>query len=96
VSVDAIEHWLIYQAHPEVGAIVHVHAWIAGVAAADVNYPCGSEELAHSVSALIDAESDSAHAVVGLRNHGITATGSTLDEILDRIEPHLLTEIPMA
>ena len=95
VSVDAIEHWLIYQAHPDVGAIVHVHAWVAGVAATDVNYPCGSEELAHSVSALIDAESDSAHAIVGLRNHGITATGSTLDEILDRIEPQLLTEIPM-
>lgn len=26
VSVDAIEHWMIYQEHPEVGAIVHVHA----------------------------------------------------------------------
>ena len=26
VSVDAIEHWMIYTEHPEVGAIVHVHA----------------------------------------------------------------------
>jgi len=76
-------------------AIVHVHGWVEGVAATDVNYPCGSEELAHSVSALIDAEEDPAHAVVGLRNHGITATGSTLEEILDRIEPHLLTQVPM-
>lgn len=95
VSVDAIEHWQIYASHPDVGAIVHVHAWVDGVAATDVNYPCGSEELAHSVSALIDAENDPAHAVVGLRNHGVTATGSTLNEILDRIEPHLLTQIPM-
>jgi ribulose-5-phosphate 4-epimerase/fuculose-1-phosphate aldolase len=95
VSVDAIEHWQIYKRHPDVGAIVHVHGWVEGVAATDVNYPCGSEELAHSVAALIDAESDPAHAVVGLRNHGITATGSTLEEILDRIEPHLLTQVPM-
>jgi hypothetical protein len=95
VSVDAIEHWQIYASHPEVGAIVHVHAWVDGVAATDVNYPCGSEELARSVSALINAEDDPAHAIVGLRNHGITATGSTLEEILDRIEPHLLTQIPM-
>src|SRR5437762_5852382 len=26
VSVDAIEHWMIYQGHPDVGAILHVHA----------------------------------------------------------------------
>ena len=95
VSVDAIEHWQIYDSHPGVGAILHVHAWVDGIAATDVNFPCGTEELAHSVSALIDAERDPDHAVVGLRNHGITATGSTLDEILDRIEPHLLAQIPM-
>jgi ribulose-5-phosphate 4-epimerase/fuculose-1-phosphate aldolase len=34
--------------------------------------------------------------VVGLRNHGITATGSSLTEILDRIEPSLLPQVPMA
>jgi ribulose-5-phosphate 4-epimerase/fuculose-1-phosphate aldolase len=95
VSVDAIEHWQIYESHADVGAILHVHGWVDGVAATDVNYPCGSEELAHSVSALIDAEDDPAHAVVGLRNHGITATGSTLEEILDRIEPRLLRHVPM-
>ena len=27
VSVDAIEHWMIYREHPAVGAILHVHAW---------------------------------------------------------------------
>jgi ribulose-5-phosphate 4-epimerase/fuculose-1-phosphate aldolase len=95
VSVDAIEHWQIYDSHPGVGAILHVHAWLDGVAATDVNFPCGTEELAASVSRLLDAEPDPEHAVVGLRNHGITATGSTLEEILDRIEPHLVTQIPM-
>ena len=30
VSVDAIEHWMIYREHPEVGAIVHIHAWMDG------------------------------------------------------------------
>ena len=75
VSVDAIEHWMIYQAHPGVGAILHVHAWIEGIAATEVNYPCGTEELATSVAELLAAEPDPAHAVIGLRNHGITATG---------------------
>ncbi len=95
VSVDAIEHWMIYQRHPDVGAILHVHAWIAGCAATDVNYPCGTQELAESVAALIDREPDPAHAVIGLRNHGITATGDTLTEILDRIESKVLRQVPM-
>jgi ribulose-5-phosphate 4-epimerase/fuculose-1-phosphate aldolase len=96
VSVDAIEHWTIYREHPDVGAILHVHAWIDGVAATEINYPCGTAELADGVAALIAAEPDPDHAVVGLRNHGITATGDTLDEILDRIEPRLLRCVPMS
>src|SRR5262249_54368647 len=54
VSVDAIEHWMIYRNHPDVGAILHVHAWVDGIAATEINYPCGTEELARSVSDLID------------------------------------------
>jgi hypothetical protein len=96
VSVDAIEHWMIYRDHPDVGAILHVHAWVDGIEATEVNYPCGTAELAESVSALVAAAPDPAHAVVGLRNHGITATGSSLTEILDRIEPALLPQVPMA
>ncbi|MFN8223090.1 MAG: class II aldolase/adducin family protein [Gaiellales bacterium] len=95
VSVDAIEHWKIYQAHPDVGAILHVHAWMEGIAATDINYPCGTEELADAVAELIDREPDPAHAVIGLRNHGITATGETLTEILDRIESKVLRQVPM-
>ena len=95
VSVDAIEHWMIYQQHPGVGAILHVHAWMQGIAATDVNYPCGTEELAVSVAELLAQEPDPDHAVIGLRNHGITATGDSLEEILDRIEPKVLRQIPM-
>jgi hypothetical protein len=96
VSVDAIEHWMIYQAHPDIGAILHVHAWVEGIPATDVNYPCGTEELAVSVSELLAREEDPSHAVIGLRNHGITATGESLTEILDRIEPRVLRQIPMS
>ena len=31
--------------------------------------------------------------MIGLRNHGITATGESLREILDRIEPRLLRQV---
>jgi hypothetical protein len=78
VSVDAIEHWMIYRQNPGVGAILHVHAWMDGIAATEINFPCGSEELAESVAALVAAAPDPVHAVVGLRNHGITATGESL------------------
>ena len=95
VSVDAIEHWMIYQAHPGVGAILHVHAWMEGIQATDINYPCGTEELAEAVAELLAQEPDPNHAVIGLRNHGITATGDSLFEILDRIEPRVLRQVPM-
>jgi len=95
VSVDAIEHWMIYRENPGVDAILHLHAWVSGIEATEVNYPCGTAELAESVAALVAAAPDPAHAVVGLRNHGITATGESLTEILDRIEPSLLRQVPM-
>ena len=95
VSVDAIEHWMIYQRHPEVGAILHVHAWLEGAAATEINFPCGTEELAIAVSTLLDAEDDPGHAVIGLRNHGITATGENLHEIIERIQPRLQPQVPM-
>jgi ribulose-5-phosphate 4-epimerase/fuculose-1-phosphate aldolase len=93
--VDAIEHWMIYQEHPDVGAILHVHAWMEGIPATDVNYPCGTEELARNVADLLRDEPDPAAAVIGLRNHGITATGASLNAILDRIEPRILRQVPM-
>ena len=48
-----------------------------------------------TVAELIDREPDPAHAVIGLRNHGITATGDSLTEILDRIQVDILRQVPM-
>jgi ribulose-5-phosphate 4-epimerase/fuculose-1-phosphate aldolase len=58
VSVDAIEHWMIYREHPDVGAIVHVHGWIDGTTSTEVNYPCGTEQLACAVAELVRAAPD--------------------------------------
>ena len=95
VSVDAIEHWMIYQAHPGVGAIVHVHAWVDGIEATDMNYPCGTRSSPAPSPTSCSTRTIPDNAVVGLRNHGITVTGPSLEEILDRIEPRVLAEIPM-
>lgn len=94
-SVDAIEHWMIYHAHPGVQAIVHVHGWMEGVPVTQFNYPCGTVELARSVAELIAGAPDPAHAVVGLKNHGLTITGRGLDEIFDRIEGKISKYVPM-
>jgi ribulose-5-phosphate 4-epimerase/fuculose-1-phosphate aldolase len=96
VSVDAIEHYMIYQEHPEVGAIVHIHAWIDGVTSTHINYPCGTEELARSVAELVRAAPDPSHAIVGLKNHGLTITGPSLPEIFERIESRVIPQVPMS
>ena len=96
VSVDAIEHWMIYRRHPDVGAIVHVHAWMEGARATEIGYPCGTIELARSVAELIEAAPEPARAVVGQRNHGMTITGPDLHDIFLRIEGRLQTSVPMA
>lgn len=96
VSVDAIEHWMIYQEHPNVGAIVHVHAWMDGIRSTEVNYPCGTIQLATAVAELVRQEPDPAHAVIGLKNHGVTITGESLDEIFERIEGKIIPQVPMS
>jgi ribulose-5-phosphate 4-epimerase/fuculose-1-phosphate aldolase len=96
VSVDAIEHWMIYRQHPEIGAILHVHGWIDGIRSTHLNFPCGSEELALAVSDALAHEPDPVHAVIGLHNHGITATGESLPEILDRIGSMIRPQVPMS
>lgn len=95
VSVDAVEHALIYKAYPAVGAIVHVHAWIGGVLCTRQNYPCGTQELGEEVVALLARTGSPERAVVGLKNHGLTITGPSLEEIFDRIRGRLLPEVPM-
>jgi ribulose-5-phosphate 4-epimerase/fuculose-1-phosphate aldolase len=95
VSVDAIEHWMIYREHPEVHAILHVHAWIEGTVATEINYPCGTVELAESVAELVRQAPDPSRAVVGQRNHGLTVTGHSLDEIFARIDGKIVRKVPM-
>jgi len=95
VSVDAIEHFMIYQEHPEVGAIIHVHAWMDGIKSTHINYPCGTRELAVAVAELVRQEPDPSRAVIGLKNHGVTITGLSLPEIFERIEGKLINDVPM-
>ncbi len=95
VSVDAIEHWMIYREHPQVGAILHVHAWMENIGSTQFNYPCGTYELASAVAEKVREAPDPSRAVVGLKNHGLTITGHSLQEILERIEGRLLRQVPM-
>jgi ribulose-5-phosphate 4-epimerase/fuculose-1-phosphate aldolase len=95
VSVDAIEHWMIYREHPYVGAILHVHGWIDGTMSTEVNFPCGTLQLAASVADLVRRAPDPTRAVVGLRNHGLTITGHSLDEIFDRVGDAIVPRVPM-
>ena len=95
VSVDAIEHWMIYREHPDVGAIVHVHAWMEGIQSTEINFPCGTVELAGAVADLVRRAPDPSRAVVGQRNHGLTITGHSLDEIFERTEGKIVRDVPM-
>jgi ribulose-5-phosphate 4-epimerase/fuculose-1-phosphate aldolase len=97
VSVDAIEHFLIYREHREVGAIVHIHAWWRDpIASTEVNYPCGTYELASEVAELVRQAPDPSRAVIGLKNHGLTITGHSIHEIFERIEGMIIPHVPMA
>lgn len=94
VSVDAIEHYMIYREHPQVGAVVHLHAWMADAPVTTVNYPCDTYELAAEVAGLLRTASDPSRAVIGLKNHGVTLTGHDVDDILRRIDGRLLRQVP--
>jgi ribulose-5-phosphate 4-epimerase/fuculose-1-phosphate aldolase len=96
VSVDAIEHALLYETFPNIGAIVHVHAWYKDdIPATRQNYSCGTIELAREVAEIISTTDHPERTVIGLKNHGLTITGKSLEEIFDRIEGKLLKEVPM-
>ena len=95
VSVDAIEHWMIYREHPDVGAIVHVHGWIDGVEPTRINYPCGTIELAQAVADAVRRASDASQAVVGQWRHGLTLTGESLDDIFERLGDRIQPAVPM-
>ena len=95
VSVDAIEHYLIYREFPGIGAIVHVHAWIDDVLCTTQSYPCGTSELAENVVELLKKTSKPERTEVGLKNHGLTITGPDIRDIFQRIRGRLKTNVPM-
>jgi ribulose-5-phosphate 4-epimerase/fuculose-1-phosphate aldolase len=95
VSVDAIEHYLIYREFPEIGAIVHVHAWIDDILCTDQVYPCGTRELAENVVSLLRRTSTPSRSEIGLKNHGITVTGPDIRDIFSRISGRLRINVPM-
>ena len=96
VSVDAIEHWMIYREHPEVGAILHVHAWMDGAPSTEFNYPCGTYELGIAVADIVRGADTPVEAVVGLKNHGLTIVGRSMEDIFDRVEGKLYQPVPMS
>jgi ribulose-5-phosphate 4-epimerase/fuculose-1-phosphate aldolase len=95
VSVDAIEHFMIYREFPDTGAIVHVHAWMDNILSTTQSYPCGTIELAENVVALLKKTSTPARTEVGLKNHGLTITGPDIRDIFQRIRGRLKTNVPM-
>ena len=95
VSVDAIEHQLIYEKFPEVKAIVHVHGWVNNIESTFQNYPCGTIELAEAVVDMIKKSRNPGAAVIGLKNHGITVTGKSLEDIFSRLEGKIMANVPM-
>lgn len=95
VSVDALEHDMIYRTFPEIGAIVHVHGWIKGILCTGQNYPCGTVELAEEVIRLLRKTDNPGRTVIGLKNHGISITGPDLKDIFDRTRGQILREVPM-
>ncbi len=95
VSVDAIEHYMIYREFPQTGAIVHVHAWIDNILYTTQTYPCGTRELAENAVELLRATPDPGRAEIGLKNHGITITGTDIRDIFTRIKGRLKITVPM-
>jgi ribulose-5-phosphate 4-epimerase/fuculose-1-phosphate aldolase len=95
VSVDAIEHYMIYREFPKTGAIVHVHAWIEDVLCTTQSYPCGTSELAENVVNLLKKTHCPERTEVGLKNHGLTITGPDIVDIFRRIHGRLKTNVPM-
>lgn len=95
VSIDAVEHEMIYRRFPGIGAIVHVHAWMQNVRATRQNFPCGTRQLAEEVTRLLEQSREPEQTAIGLKNHGLTITGPTLADIFDRIRGHLRVEVPM-
>ncbi len=70
-------------------------AWLDDVLCTVQNFPCGTIELARDVASLLARTRRPEQTAVGLKNHGLTITGPSLEDIFDRIVGRLRTEVPM-
>ena len=107
VSVDAIEHHMIYSENPDVGAVVHAHCWLQPdaplspdytIAVTEEAYPCGTRELARATASVIHQAPDPTRTIIGQKNHGLVITGRNLPDIFDRIDSDdipITVQIPM-
>ncbi len=66
------------------------------VVSTQMNYPCGTVELASAVADLVAAAPEPGRAVIGQKNHGLTITGRNLEDIFERIEGRAQPRVPMA
>ena len=80
-STDALIHWRVYQARPDVGAIVHAHdprlleaAPELGLPITDVSARCNSHELVEDALRLATGTN-----YLVMRDHGVLALGPTLE-----------------
>jgi ribulose-5-phosphate 4-epimerase/fuculose-1-phosphate aldolase len=96
VSVDAVEHWMVYREHPGIGAIVHVHAWMDGIDSTEFNYPCGTIQMAGAVADLLREQPDPSCAIIGMKNHGVTITGPNMQSVLERARGRIKPQVPMS
>jgi len=53
-------------------------------------------ELGQAVADIVRAAPDPNRAVVGLKNHGVTITGLSLEEIFERVGGKLIQPVPMS
>ena len=67
-----------------------------GAVSTQINYPCGTVELASAVADLVSTAPEPGRAVIGQKNHGLTITGPNLDDIFSRIEGQVVPRVPMA
>jgi ribulose-5-phosphate 4-epimerase/fuculose-1-phosphate aldolase len=67
-----------------------------GIPSTQINYPCGTVELARAVAELVRQADRPEQTIIGLKNHGLTITGPDLDDIFERIEGRIIPQVPMS
>jgi len=75
---------MIYREHPEVGAILHVHAWVDGVDATTVNFR--AVRPSRRIGGELVREAPIGDAIIGLKNTGSRSPGRTWTRFFERVE----------